>query len=161
MYAGTSTCSLRDHAIPTQQSARHQKIEIPIKKNSNCHICFACPVGYFWPFSQLPRFFIFAFCFFATVPKQNKYAGTRQHAKLICKHTVARKTNMPSPGATQNKYGSTKKQTCGHPAARKRNMHACNGVQNKYAMTCWHAKQICQHPAARKTNMQAHAGTQN
>ena len=43
---------------------------------------------------------------------QNKYAGTRQHAKQIWKHPAERKTNMQFSG-------STNKQIYRHPAPRK------------------------------------------
>ncbi len=170
MYAGTLTYSLRDHAVPTQQSARPQKIEIPIKKATDCHICFA---GHMGPFRSLHE----SLHFFATammtkkgtlrtppfLTKAQTHNGTEvKGAKQICKRPSPRKTNMQEPGSTQNKYASTRrhaKQICHDLAACKTKMQAHGGTQNKYAITWRHAKQIWKHPAERKTNMQAPGST--
>ena len=181
MYAGTLTCSLRDHAIPTQQSASPQKIKIPIKKASDCHICFAGPMGHFCSYHESLHFFATAMMTkkgtLRTPPfltKAQTHNGTEVNgARQICKRPSPRNTNMQEPGNTRNKYASTRwhaKQVCHHlaarkiwkhPAERKTNMQAPGSTQNKYASTRWHAKQICHYLVECKTHMPSPGGTQN
>ena len=158
-------------------------MEIPIKKASDRHICFAGPTGHFCSYHESLHLFATAMVIkkgtLRTTPfltKAHPHSGTEvKGARQMCKRPPPRNSNMQAPGSTQNKYASTRwhaKQMCRHLAARKTNMEAPGGTQNKYAGsqqqeknkcagTRQHAKEIRKHAVACKTNMPSPGGTQN
>ena len=152
-------------------------MEIPIKKASDRHICFAGPTGHFCSYHESLHLFATAMVIkkgtLRTTPfltKTHPHSGTEvKGARQMCKRPPPRKSNMQAPCSTQNKYASTRwhaKQICHHLAARETNMEAPGETQNQYAgsrqhektnyETCGHrqhAKAMCKHTMARKTNM--------
>ena len=119
-------------------------MEIPIKKASDRHICFAGPMGHFCSYHESLHLFATAMVIkkgtLRTTPfltKAHPHSGTEvKGARQMCKRPPPRNSNMQAPGSTQNKYASTRwhaKQMCRHLAARKTNMEAPGGTQHKYA----------------------------